>query len=120
MAQNSVNAPNYKIDQTVRIFDTFYTFEAIVPSNEYDAVYGFFTSIMNTAAAGNFTVTLFRVAQESGIPVINLLNQLSGKNAVQVNAQLAYYLNGLQSLSTLIGINEIAQPNYYAARNVAI
>jgi hypothetical protein len=120
MAQNSVNAPNYKIDQTVRIFDTFYTFEAIVPSNEYDAVYGFFSSIMASATAGNFTVTLFRVAQESGIPVTNLLTQLSGKNAVEVNAELAYYLNGLQSLNTLVGINALAQPNYYAARNVAI
>jgi hypothetical protein len=29
-------------------------------------------------AAGNFTVTLFRISEQSSIPVMDLLNQLQG------------------------------------------
>lgn len=115
----SVNYANPKIDQTVKIFDRFYSYEVDVPSLEYDAVYSFFRSIYGTSiAAGNFTVSLFRVAQNSGIPVMDLLEQIQGTNQADLNLTLAYYLNNIRSPATLLGINASTTPNYYAARNV--
>lgn len=116
---NTVNYVNPNTDQTVRIFDSFYSYEQIVPVEEYDAVNSYFKSQFGTAqAAGNFTVTLFRVASQSGIPVMTLLNQLQVQGQPSLSLTLAYYLNGLRSKATLLGINSTSTPNYYVARNV--
>jgi hypothetical protein len=115
----SVNYTNPSVDQTVRIFDEFYAYSVDVPQLEYDAVYSFFLSVFGTAeAAGNFSVTLFRVSEESDIPVMSLLQQMQGKNQVELTLTLAYYLNSLRSPTTLLGLNSQVVPNYYVARNV--
>lgn len=117
----TVNALNSKIDQTVRIFDTFYLFEEYVPVNEYDTINSYFRAKMGTTqAAANFTVTLFRIAQESKTPVMNIFQEIKGLDQPQLSLTLSYYLNGIQSLSTLLGINAVSTPNYYAARNVLL
>lgn len=115
----SVNAYNYKTDQTVQIFDRFYGYEQQVPVDAYDAVLSYFKSVFDSEeAAGNFTVSVFRVSKISGIPVMDLLQQFQGQSAPEINVTLAYYLNGIQSKSTLLGINVQTQPNYYVARNI--
>lgn len=115
----TVNATNLKIDPTVQIYDEFYGFELSVSAPEYDAVYSYFRSVFGTDdAAGNFTVTLFRVANESNIPVMNLLEQLQGQTQPELTLTLAYYLNSLRSPTTLLGLNSPTTPNFYAARNV--
>lgn len=116
---SSVNNPNNNIDATVRVFDQFYQYQEIVPANEYDAVYSYFRSIYTTAeAANNFTTALFRIASNSGIPALTLLDELKRLGPEELNVTFAYYLNGLRSPSTLLGVNSTVVPNYYAARNV--
>jgi hypothetical protein len=116
---SSVNAINTKTDLTVQIFDRFYGYEQQVPVGEYDAVNSYFRSVFRSVeAAGNFTVNVFRVSQQSGIPVMTLLQQFQGQSAPQVTLTLAYYLNGIRSSSTLLGVNTPTQPNFYIARNI--
>jgi hypothetical protein len=69
-------------------------------------------------AAGNFTVTLFRVADESATSVMTLLQELQGQSQPELTLTLAYYLNSLRSPSTLLGVNAVVTPNFYAARNI--
>jgi hypothetical protein len=115
----SVNYANPQVDQTVRIFDRFYDYAVDVPALEYDAVRSFFLSRFGTAeAAGNFTVSLFRVAQDSNIPIMDLLQEMEGQTETQLTLTLAYYLNGIRSPSTLLGLNSATTPNYYVARNI--
>lgn len=115
----SINYANPAVDQTVKIFDRFYAYEVNVPQMEYDAVHSFFLSIYKDAqAAGNFTVSLFRVSQQSGIPVLDLLQQIQNLSQADLNLTLAYYLNNIRSPATLLGINASATPNYYVARNI--
>jgi hypothetical protein len=115
----TVNASNPNIDATVKVFDGFYQYEQVVPAQEYDAVYSYFRSVFGTAdAAGNFTVTLFRVADESATSVMTLLQQLQGQSQPELTLTLAYYLNSLRSPSTLLGVNAVVTPNFYAARNI--
>jgi hypothetical protein len=115
----TVNAINPNIDLTVRVFDSFYNFDISVPAEEYDVVFSFFKSVFTDAvAAKNFTTTLFRVARETDTPVVTLLAEMQNQDQITVTAQLAYYLNGLRSPATLIGINAVATPNFYTARNV--
>lgn len=116
---STVNYTNLKTDLTVRVFDNFYNFDVDVPAEEYDIVYSFFRSVFTTAeAAGNFTVTLFRIAEQTSTPVLTLLDQIQGQNQLQITSTLAYYLNGLRSPSTLLGYSNSVVPNFYTARNV--
>jgi hypothetical protein len=117
----TVNAVNPSTDQTVQIFDQFYNYAVTVPQLEYDAVYSYLLSVFdNPASAGNFSVTLFRVAEQSAIPVMDLLQSFQGMGKPELTLSLAYYLNGLRSPSTLLGINQRTQPNYYVARNIRV
>ena len=117
---STVNYVNPKTDQTVKVFDEFFGFSINVEANDYDAVYSYFKSIYkDDRAAGNFTVTLFRIANEQQIPVLTLLNQFkTSTTSAEVNMLMAYYLNNMRSGSTLLGVSEPTQPNFYAARNV--
>lgn len=116
---STVNYTNYNIDQTVRVFDKFYEYDVNVPAAEYDIVYSYFLSTMKTKlAAGNFAVSLFRVAQNTNIPALTLLEQFQGINGVNLNVQMAYYLNQIRSRATLLGVSNPVVPNFYAARNV--
>lgn len=116
---STINAINSKIDQTVRIFDQFYNYAENVPASEYDIVLSYFNSVFNTAEqAQNFTVSVFRVAQESGVDALTILQQLQGTTGPQLTASLCYYLNSVRSNSTLLGVLEPSAPNYWTARNV--
>lgn len=115
----TVNYANPKVDGTVKIFDEFYNFALNVPQDQYDAVYSYFRSVFATAeAAGNFTVSVFRISQVSDIPAMDLLQQFQGLSGPEITATLAFYLNRIRSPSTLLGLNTATQPNYYVARNV--
>ena len=117
----SVNEVNSKVDLTVRVFDNFYNFSVEVDSNEYDVVNSYFKSVFkNNQIAQNFSTTLFRIAQETETPVLVLLEQIQGQTRVEMTATLAYYLNGLRSPATLLGINSPVIPTFWAARNVIL
>jgi pyruvate/2-oxoacid:ferredoxin oxidoreductase alpha subunit len=117
----SVNVVNNKIDTTVQIFDRFYGYEQHVPVDAYDAVLSYFKSVFKSLeAAGNFTVSVFRISKETNIPVMNLLQQFQGQSAPEITLTLAYYLNNIRSRSTLLGLNVPTQPNFYVARNIRI
>jgi pyruvate/2-oxoacid:ferredoxin oxidoreductase alpha subunit len=74
---------------------------------------------MSTARiAGNFTVSLFRIAEETNIPALTLLDAMKGQTGLNLTASLAYYLNSIRSRATLLGINASTVPNQYAARLV--
>jgi len=116
---SSVNYSNPKVDASVRIFDSFYNYEANVPAAEYDIVNSYFKSVMSDATvAGNFTASLFQVADSTNIPVLTLLDSFQGKTPMELNISMAYYLNQIRSRATLLGVNAQTVPNYYAARAV--
>ena len=117
----SVNAINNKTDLTVQIFDRFYGYQQQVPVDAYDAVLSYFKSVFGSReAAGNFTVSVFRISHLTNIPVMTLLQQFQGQSAPELTLTLAYYLNGIRSRSTLLGLNVPTQPNYYVSRNIRI
>lgn len=115
----TVNAPNPRIDLSVRVFDSFYDFDIAVPANEYDVVYSFFRSKFTAAdAAKNFTATLFRISVNNNLPIIQLLDGMRDMDQLELTITMAYYLNGTRSPTTLLGVTAPITPSYYAARNV--
>jgi hypothetical protein len=117
----SVNNYNSRIDTTVQIFDRFYGYQQEVPAEQYDAVRSYFFSVFqNAETANNFTVALFRISRVSNTNVMTLLQEMQGLTAPQLTLSLAYYLNGLNSSSTLLGLNVPTQSNFYVAHNIRI
>ena len=118
---STVNYANPNTDLSVRIFDSFYDYDVNIPADEYDVVHTYFLSVMTTRqAAGNFTVSLFRVSQDTGINPLTLLKEFQGLNGVNLSASLAYYLNSIRSRATLLGVGTPVTPNFYQARNVLV
>ena len=109
-------------DQTVAIFDSFYNTKLSVNASEYDLVYSFFYGASNNSTtAANFTSLLFKISQESGYDVVELLNILKGASSkLQMNAIICYYLNTLKSKATQYGTGNIPQPNQSVARNIVL
>ena len=115
----SINYENTNLDQTVRVFDAFYEYDVDVPAAEYDVVNSFFKSTMTTRlAADNFTVSLFKVAQDTKIPALTLLQGFEGVSGMTLNVSMAYYLNSIRNRATLLGVGVPVTANFYAARNV--
>jgi len=110
------------LDQTVRIFDGFYSMDLIINPSEYDIVHGYFIDVCETKnIADNFTVILFRIAMETGINALVLLDEIKGSsNQLQMNKKICYYLNGLKSKTSLYGVGNVPLPNVPVARNVVL
>lgn len=107
------------LDNTVKIFDSFYSFNLQVNADQYDIVHGYFTSICDTKnIADNFTAVLFRIAQETGINILDLLAQIKGTKKMEMNQVMAYYLNSFKSRSSLYGIAVEPRSNQPVARNI--
>ena len=107
------------MDQTVRIFDSFYSINLAVNANEYDIVHGYFLSVCESKnIANNFTAVLFRIAQETQISVLDLLDQIKGTNKMEMNQTIAYYLNSFKSKTSLYGIAIEPRSNQPVSRNI--
>jgi hypothetical protein len=109
-------------DQTVRIFDNFYSTKLVVPASEYDVVLSFFRGTSKSRIiAENFTSLLFRIAQEGGYNIMSLLDVLKGtENNLQLTQVMAYYLNTFKSKTSLYGIGMLPKPNEAVQRNVVL
>lgn len=110
------------IDRTVLIFDSFYAQNATVDAAKYDLVYSFFyAKNENKRIAANFAAALFRISQETGIDVVDLLNELKGTpNKLELNKTISYYLNLLKSKTSQYGVARVPVPNFPVARNVIL
>ena len=119
MSARIIDNRNNGIDQTIRIYDNFYAFELIINGNEYDIVHGYFVDVCDTKTiANNFTIFLFRISQQTGIPVLELLDYIKGTTKLDMNRIISYYLNSFKSKTALYGVSFVPQPNQFVARNI--
>lgn len=110
------------LDRTVQIFDSFYNSDISVGAAQYDVVKSYFVGVCETKQiAENFTAVLFRIANETGINVLELLKEIQGtNNNLEMNAKICYYLNGIKSKTSLYGVNVVPNPVQSVARNVVL
>jgi len=116
-----ISTQQESIDRTIKIFDSFYNINLTVPTNQYDVVRSYFVGVCaNKQIAENFTAFFFRVAQESGEDALELLQNIKGKNKLELNQTMAYYMNSFKSKVSLYGIAVIPKPVFPVARNVVL
>lgn len=108
-----------QLDDTVKVFDRFYSQDVSVNASEFDVVYSYFKTVCQSEnTAKNFTAIIFRMAAYTGESVMTLLEFVQGKRGLQLNATMAYYLNSLKSKTTLYGVANLPVPNPTIQRNV--
>ncbi len=89
------------------------------PGPEYDYVLSFFVKVMkDKGAASTFAQAIYEVANQTQTDVLEILKTLDTSSVITLSATMAYYLNGLRSSATLLGVENPIIPNYYAGRNV--
>lgn len=117
----TVNITKNNLDSTVKIFDTFYNSELVINVNDFERVRAFFKAHSDDIAiADQFTASFFQIQANYNISVEDLLTKFETVgDPLSVDQTIAYYLNGLRSKSTLVGVSVLQSPNQYAARNVS-
>lgn len=115
-------------ENTLEIFDTFYAESLTINSGEWDAVYSYFLGVLKgnsenertKKTASQFATVLFRIAQETGTNINIFLDyfRTNAETSVQVNTEMAFYLNLLKSKTALYGVSNVPTPNQAVQRNV--
>ena len=118
---NTVDAPRSSLDDSVKLFDSFYNYDMVVDGSQYEIVRSYFKSINNSdAIAENFSTMIFRIASITGENALTLLSFIQGKTKLQANAIMIYYLNNIKSKTALYGISVVPQPNDNVQRNIVL
>ena len=107
-------------DRTVQIFDQFYDINLVIDANNYEVVYSYFQSVTNsTTIAKSYTTSLFIIAQQTGIPIMTLLENVKGaNNRLEIDATMAYYLNSIKTKTVMYGVGVVPKPNQQVQRNI--
>ena len=107
-------------DQKVnKVFDQYFTASQNFPSNEVDAVVGFFENrgFEKTAAISTAT-TLLTQARLDNVKVFELLDTLKGLEAFQLSAVVAQVINYNRPSTSTIGFTRDSQTNLTEKRNI--
>lgn len=109
-------------DRTVRIFDQFYNVDIGVSADAYEVVYSYFQSVTNNNnTAKNFAYSLFIVSSLTKINIMELLENVKGtNNRLELDATMAYYLNGIKTKTTMYGVSVLPSPNQQVQRNILV
>jgi hypothetical protein len=115
-------------ETTIQIFDSFYSSTLSVPVNEWDVVYSYFVGVLKgnsnsestKETAKKFATVLFKIAQQTGTDIMVFMDyfRTNVETKVQVNSEMAYYLNLLKSKTALYGISTVVSPNQAVQRNI--
>ena len=109
-------------DQRVnKVFDQYFTNSQNFPSNEVDAVVGFFENRgFEKLAAVSTATTLLSQAGLDGVKVFELLDTLKGLESVQLSAVVAQVINYNRPSTSTIGFRRDNQNNLTEKRNILV
>lgn len=113
--------PKTSEGQTTEFFDKYYTKKLSFPSNEVDAVIGFFKKrgFDEVSAISTGTVIL-QQAKLDGVKVFELLDTLKGFDEVQLSAVVTEILNYNRDSTSSLGIKRTESVDKLEKRNIVI
>ena len=121
----TTNLPNTQkpdsSNEVKQFYNQYYTGFINFPSNEVDAVVGFFENrgFEKTAAISTAT-TLLSQARLDSVNVFELLDTLKGLEAIQLSAVVAQVINYNRPSTSTIGFRRDSQENLTEKRNILI
>ena len=119
---SSTSSSSLTSDQKVnKVFDQYFTSSQNFPSNEVDAVVGFFENRgFEKVAAVSTATTLLSQARLDNVKVFELLDTLKGLESVQLSAVVAQVINYNRPSTSTIGIRRDNQKNLTENRNILV
>ena len=116
-----IGSPNKKTsdERVKKLFGQYFTGTQNFPSNEVDAVVGFFENRgFEKVAAVSTATTLLSQARLDNVKVFELLDTLKGLEAVQLSAVVAQVINYNRPSTSTIGFTRDSQDNLTEKRNI--
>ena len=113
------NPTNDSANEVKAFYDEYYTKPLSYPSNQVDAVVGFFESRdFDKSAAISVATVLMRQAKLDGVKVFELLDTLKGLNELQLSAIVTEVMNASRDRISTIGFKVDNNINQVEARNI--
>jgi hypothetical protein len=102
-------------------FDKYYTTKVSFPSNQIDAVIGFFTKNgFDQQSARSTGIVLLNQARIDEVNVFQLIDSLSALTQVQLSQVVAQILNSYREKTSLLGYRIAQTTDTYESRNILV
>lgn len=108
--------------QEVRdLFDNFFKHQVTFPSNQIDAVLGFFLKRgFDDEAARSTGIVLLNQARRDNVNVFELIDQLKGMTDVQLTKIVTEVLNYYREQTSTLGYKIVSNTDTYESRNILV
>jgi hypothetical protein len=120
------NLPNSSLPQdssqpVKQFFDKFFQQTVSFPSNQIDAVVGFFTSKgFDQSSAESTAIVLLNQARADGVDVFVLLDSLKVLGEIELSQVVAQVLNAYREKTSLLGYRITSRVDTYETRNILV
>jgi len=93
----------------------------VLNGNDWDVVYSFFKKAMkDEKSAEEFALAIYQIGKDTNTSPLEIISTMKGKDGLELSSILSYYMNGIRSTSTLLGVTNNQKGNFYAVRQVVI
>lgn len=121
----STNLPLPQVTGTTievkEFFDKYYTTKISFPSNQIDAVVGFFTKHgFDQQSARSTGIVLLNQARIDNVSVFELIDSLSALTDIQLSQVVAQILNSYRESTSLLGYRIAQVADEYESRNILV
>lgn len=111
-------------NKTGEFFDVYNTSrtDTVVPSNEFDAVRGFFmrkTNDNETVSAG-LTDTVMQIANLHNVSPMDIISEFNEYAVTEIQQSLVSLINQTRANTSILGFNKNKTPSVPAARNILV
>ena len=104
-----------------KFFDKFFVHEVSFPSNQIDAVVGFFLKRgFDTESARSTAIVLLNQARVDNVNVFQLVDTLKTLTDVQLSQVVAQVLNAYREKISLLGYRIAPIADFYESRNILV
>ena len=118
---NTIREEQDSSDRTTEFFNRYFTGRISYPSNQVNAVIGFFESRgFEKASAAAVASVLLQQAKIDNVNVFELLDSLKGFDKLKLSALVAVILNSNRSKISKIGFREEIETDLIEARNIIV
>ena len=113
--------PKKSDQKVVEFFDTYFDKKLSFPSNQVDAVIGFFTKRgFDKEAAISVGSVLLQQAKIDSVNVFQLLDTLKGLDSVQLSSIVTEVLNYNRTKTSTLGFKRTEQVEKLEKRNIVV
>jgi hypothetical protein len=114
-------APDTSYQEIKQFFDKFFITEVTFPSNEIDAVVGFFQRRdFDVESAKSIAIMLLTQARNEQVNVFELIDTLKAIPAVQLTRVVTQILNAYREKTSLLGYRVTIENNEFELRNIVV